>query len=116
MPKKCVVPVFRDLVTIQQDSSDAGDTEPDYTGTAYKTGVACSIEATGGQESYRGDQLEGLIDYVVHAYYISGVTNDMRLSVTGGIYNGKTLNISHVRPKQSDGPTMMEIFCRELGV
>lgn len=106
----------RDTVTIQQDSSAAGDPVPNYSGTALATGIPCMITNVRGQETYRGRQLEALVDFVVEMRHRSDITHTMRLSVTGGLWNGSTLNVEAVQPVQltRGRPPMLLLMCTHI--
>ena len=108
---------FRDMVTIQRDSSAAGSPQEDFTGAALYEHVPCDIKVISGDESYRGRQLEAHISAVVEMQYLENVTPKMRLSVEGGMMNGRTLNVVEVRPMDLDGKgraPKLELYCREL--
>lgn len=108
---------FRDSITIQQDSSAAGNPVPDYSGTALYTGVPCDVSTIGGDERYRGRQLEAHVTHVVRLQSISGITPKMRVLVTGGFCLGSLLNIEAVRPMDYDGRApKLELHCKELAV
>jgi len=105
----------RDTITIQKDSSADGTLTPDYS-SSLVTGVPCAVTHVKGQETYRGRQLEALVDYVVETRYRSDITTLMRVSVTGGLYSGQTMNIVAVQPMQfSKGrPPMLMLLCRQV--
>ena len=105
--------MYRDLADIQKDVSSDG-AAADFSGTLM-TNVPCKIEATGGNESYRGRQLEAHVDYVVEMQNIPGIKPDMRLNVIGGQYAGTILNISHVLPSVFRGRALtLDVYCKEL--
>lgn len=104
--------MYRDTVTIQQDSSTTN--VPDYTGAALISSVPCKITCIGGDSTYRGRMLEASLSHVVEMQYMSGVTPTMRLSVTGGVHSGATLNISSVRVVENKGRARkLEIYATE---
>lgn len=104
---------YRDLVDIKSDASADGDPTPSYTSTLYSS-VPCQIEATSGNETFRGRQLEAHVDFVVSMNFMESVLPDMRLDVTGGIYNGRLLNVVNVLPQVFRGrATTMDLYCRE---
>lgn len=104
--------MYRDTVTIQQDSSTTN--VPDYTGAALMSSVPCKITCIGGDSTYRGRMLEASLSHVVEMQYVSGVTPTMRLSVTGGIHSGSILNISSVRVVENKGRARkLEIYAAE---
>lgn len=102
---------YRDLVDIQIDVSTNDSTQEDFSGVLFAD-VPCQIEAVGGIEQIRGRQIEAGVEYVVEMHYLEGVEPTMRLLVKGGMYDGKSLNISHVLPKLFKGQAQkMELFC-----
>lgn len=106
---------YTDHVTIQQDSSTDDNPAADYTGAAFATDIPCRVLDVKGQETYRGNQLAAHSDYVVEMWQVEGVTPTMRLVVAGGVHDGKTLNIKHVRDMHKDSqPAQTILFCREL--
>ena len=106
---------LRNRAHIQQDTSNDDTPTPDFSGTPFKANWPCAIQPVGGDESYRGRQLEAHVDYVVSGRYVSGVTSMMRLSVQKGLYDGKTLNIEQVRETQDkSGKPYLELYCTEL--
>lgn len=113
--KCCGVRKALDRVSIQSDTGSAGDEQPTF--TTGKSGVPCSIESVRGQESWRGRQLEGTADYVVEfRTRRTDVTPQVRFSVTGGIFDGKTLNVSYVQDIQPSvrRKSYTLAFCTEL--
>lgn len=105
---------FPDRCDILQDNAAAGASDPSYTGAKFKEGVVCNIKAVGGDESYRGRQLEGHLSHVVMLPNMTGLTNAMQLSITTGLFNGRTLDIQHIRPKNEPGkPPLLEAYCVE---
>ena len=55
--------MFLDIVTVQSDQRAEGSELPDY--QPLYVNVPARIITTGGQETYRGRQLEEQIDFVV---------------------------------------------------
>lgn len=106
--------LLKDRVDIQQDSSTDDNPQQVWTGTAHVSNYPCHIQAIGGDESYRGRQLEGHVDYVVSGRYTAGVTSEMRLYVTSGFHSGKTLNIDNVREIKDQRGRRLEMYCTEL--
>jgi len=107
---------YRERITIQQDGSNAGDPDPDYTGTAFAAAVPARVISTDGEETFRGRQLDPSVRYVVQMHYRDGVTPDMRVKVTSGVYKGNILNIGWVkRVPYTDGkPPQTWLYCTEL--
>jgi hypothetical protein len=105
---------LRDRVTIQTDASADGEPTAAYTGT-HRRNWPCNITATGGTETFRGKQLETGISYVVEGWYLAGIKADMRLSVTAGLFKGRTINIESVQNQSfSRGqPAKVLLFCKE---
>lgn len=105
---------YRDMVTIQQDSSLGGAPVPDYSGSALMAAVPCSVTARGGNEAYRGRMLEAHVTHIVECQYIEGVTPTMRLYVTGGIHSGKYLNVEYANVFEGGGRARkLELHCVE---
>ena len=105
---------LKDRCDIQQDGSADDNPHADWTGTPLVRNWPCDIQAVGGDESYRGRQLEAKVDYVVECRMVDAVTSQMRLSVTGGIHKGKTLNIDHIRDFNDRKGRRLELYCTEL--
>ncbi len=118
MPKKCCNQVvLRDRCDIQQDSSTTTDVNENFAGAAYAANIHCEIKTVGGDETYRGRQLQAGISHVVEMRYRAGVTAKMRLLIRTGIYKDRILNIKVPRPIQKPGtPPMLELYCEELAV
>ena len=117
MPKAaCCKPVFfPDRAEIQQDSSTADNPSQTWTGKAFKESLPCKVTDTSGDETFRGRQIEAHISHVVECRYFSGVTPSMRLYLTGGIYNGRTLNIEYVKIVREAGKIPLQwLYCKEL--
>lgn len=106
---------LRDRANIQQDTSDDDSPTAVWTGTPLRSHWPCKIQPTGGDETYRGRQLEAHIDYVVVGRFVYGVTAKMRLYVTSGRHKDKTLNIetTHEKWDRENNP-MLELYCTEL--
>lgn len=106
--------MYRDTVTIQQDSSAAGSPVPDYSGAALMSAVPCKIQEIGGDSTYRGRMLEASVSHVVELQWMSGVTPTMRLYVTGGVHAGAYLNITSVRVVENKGRARkLEIYASQ---
>ena len=105
---------YRDLADIKTDASSEGASEAVYSGTLMAN-VPCKIEATSGNETYRGRQLEAHVDYVVEMHNIPGLKPDMRLNIVGGQYAGSVLNVTHVLPSVFRGRALtLDVYCKEL--
>jgi hypothetical protein len=105
---------LRDRANIQQDSSNADNPSQTFTGSPLVANWPCQIIPTGGDESYRGRQLESTVDYVVTGRAVDGVLSDNRLYVTAGLHKGKTLNIDTVHYKWDRQNTpILELYCTE---
>jgi head-tail adaptor len=105
---------LRDRARLQQDSSNTDDPTPTWTGTPVIKNYPCNIQAVGGDETYRGRQLETHVDYVVEGRFFDGITSKMRWYVTAGFHKGKTLNINHVREFRDHKGRRLEMYCTEL--
>lgn len=106
---------MKDAVTIQTDTSNAGDEDPSY--TAQKTAIPCRITSITGQETWRGRQLEATVDYVVEFGTLrTDVDAQARLVVTGGVHNGVTMNVAYRQRVQQtmEQRAHIDAFCREL--
>ena len=105
----------RDQITIQKDSSADGTLTADYSTTLVEN-LPCHIEYVKGQESYRGRQLEALVDYVIETRHRSDVTTLMRVSVTAGMYRDQTFNIAAAKPVPfaNGRPPMLWLLCKEV--
>ena len=104
---------LRDRARIQQDTSN--DDTPTPTWTNRVGNWPCQILPVGGDETYRGRQLEAHVDFVVTGRRVTGVTPKMRLYITAGMHKGKYLNIEQVHEKwdQQRNP-ILELYCTEL--
>lgn len=105
---------LKDRANIQQDSSNDDTPTQDFTGTPLVANWPCQIVPVGGDETYRGRQLESTVDYVVTGRAVPRVVADQRLSVTAGTYKGKTLNIdvAHYKWDKQNTP-ILELYCTE---
>jgi len=105
---------LKDRANIQKDSSNDDNPAQDFTGSPHVANWPCQIIAIGGDESYRGRQLESTVDYVVTGRSVPGVVADQRLLVTAGLHKGKTLNIDVVHYKWDKQNTpILELYCTE---
>lgn len=110
---ECFQPVYPFRATLRTDTSTDDNPAESFEDTT--TGVPVKITPTSGQETYRGRQLEAKVDYVVETPYRSGVEPKQRLAMTGGIYDGRLLNISQVHPIHIPGQSpKLELYCTEL--
>ena len=117
MPSKCCIPFYPDDVKVLQDSSNADEDTPSILAGTYLASWRCMIRAVGGDETYRGRQFEEHVDYVLEGPFTSGITAEMQIYVTSGrgIFDGRYINITNVRPKQEPGMMkMLEIYGTEL--
>lgn len=107
---------FRERVEIQQDSSAAGASAPDYSGTPKYRSVPCSITAISGQETWRGRQLEAHRSHVIECHFINDIRPTMRAKVLSGMYRGAYLNIDNVRPREREPGKLrtLELLCTEI--
>lgn len=115
MPNKCecAAPWYPDKVTAEEVTSTPGKQPKEY-GT-FKSNLPCHIISTGGDETFRGKQIEPHITHVVEMPWVTGITATMRLNVVGGIHKSSILNIEYVNKQQKKGtPPRLEIRCREL--
>ena len=108
---------WRDRITISSDARAAGSEVPAFT-TTLATAVPCGITETKGEETYRGRSLEAGVDFVVEMGYsddLATISATDQLAVTGGIYNGKTLNViwPRIHRMKQGKPPMIELFCKE---
>jgi hypothetical protein len=105
---------LRDRGNILQDSSNADTPTQDFTGSPLVANWPCQITAVGGDETYRGRQLESTVDYVVAGRAVNGVLADNQFYATAGIHKGKTLNIDTVHYKLDKQNTpILELYCTE---
>jgi len=106
---------LRDRANIQQDTSNDDTPTPTWTGTPLVANWPCDILPIGGDESYRGRQLEAKVDYVATGRFVDGVTAEMRLYVTAGQQKAKTLNIEQAHEKRDNrNRPILELYCTEL--
>lgn len=110
---KTANPIYRFRGTLQTDTST--DDNPAESFTTTVADMPLNVVPIGGQETYRGRQLEANVDYVIETPYRSGVDPKQRIKMTSGIYNGQLLNIERVHRLHQDGsrPTL-ELYCTEL--
>jgi len=114
MPRCCTTRGAFAKITITPDSSAAGDNDPNYRGAAAVKNKTAWITAISGDETYRGRQLMANVDYVVETFKSIAVGPSDRVTVTAGLFSGRTLNIKQVRPRQEPGqPAMYELYCTE---
>ena len=105
---------LKDRGHIQQDSSNDDNPTATWTGTPFFANWPCHVQAIGGDESYRGRQLEAHVDYVIKGRFIDGVQDEMRWYGVSGFHKGKTLNIDSVREIKDRGGRRLELYCTEL--
>ncbi len=105
---------FRDLIDIQQDSSDDGESLAEFDGTPLYRNVPCDITTVSGSETFRGRQIEAGLSHVVELQYMENILPTMRANVIGGTLSGRVLNITHVVPLDFNGRARkLQLFCRE---
>lgn len=68
---------MRHNVHWQQDTSDIGSDDNSF--TDFLRNYPCNIEPVGGQESYRGKQLEATVTHVITGRRVQGAQPTMRL-------------------------------------
>ena len=68
-----------------------------------------------GDETWRGVQLEGHIDYVIQIRRVFNVDNTDRVLLDTGYWAGRVLNVEWVKdhPSRNGAPPMLELFCKE---
>lgn len=106
---------YRDMVDIQRDTSADGNPIPEHVTALYRA-VPCQITTTAGDETFRGRQLEARTSHVIECHYLRGILPSMRAVVRGGLYEGRTLNITAVKPlDQTRGQVAkLWLYCDEL--
>jgi hypothetical protein len=118
MPNKCCLVARPECspgrITITPDSSNAGDENPNYTGTATATNKAATICNVSGQETWQGNQLLAAIDYVVTTSKSVAVLPSAQITVTAGLFDGVVMNIKQARRKHEPGKMPeWELYCTE---
>ena len=109
---------YRDRITWKQDNAAAGASDPSY-GATLASDVPCRIRPLTGQETFRGRQLQGQVDYVVEMAYYTSIGGSLVVSdrgtVTAGLYNGKNLHVAWINtlPMERGRPPISEVYCRE---
>lgn len=116
MPKTCCNTTwFPDRADIEQDSRADGDQLPNYTGPAFKKSVPGRLISTGGDETFRGRQLEAHIQHVYECRYFPGVLPTMRLKLVAGLFKDRIVNIAYVKVIREKGtPPKQWLYCTEL--
>lgn len=115
MPKCCKTNWFPDRADIQQDSSTDDNPSEEFTGTEFKKNVPGRVIDTGGDETYRGRQIEASITHVYECRYFSGVLPTMRLVMVGGIYKDRVFDIKFVKVIREQGKIPQQwLYCSEL--
>ena len=113
----CEVFPFTHVGRLEADIAPESSNTPDYSGPPFANNIPCRIKAVSGGESYRGRQLEPKIKFVVEMNFIPGVLPTMRFVPTGGLFDGRILNIAAALPRERPGePTKLELDCTELVV
>jgi hypothetical protein len=109
--------MHRSRITVQTDSSSRGKPNPTHA-TALVSGWPATIQAVSGGEVLRGRQIEPHIRWVVTVHWggaITTVKQKMRVLVTAGLFNGKTLHIESILPEERTGrPHAMQLHCTEV--
>lgn len=115
MPSKCCNTVwFPDRADIQQDSSADGESDEDFSGEPFKKGVPGKVIDTGGDETFRGRQIEAHISHVYECRYFPGIKPTMRLKMTAGIYKDQILNIEFVKVIRDQGKMPKQwLYCKQ---
>lgn len=106
---------YRDLIRISKNAAATNDPDPDYTGTLRYRSVPCKVLPVSGAESIRGRQLLAETTHVVMLRYLPNILPSDRISIIGGLFNGRTLGIVAIREADSDGEQQsLELQCKEL--
>jgi len=107
---------FRDVVRVEYDKAPNGAQEPQY--ATLISHLPCEIIYTGGDETFRGRQIEGHIRYVVEASYNAEwgrLRSNMRLVVLEGPDIDMILNVEYVNHRRKVGlDDSTQIYCKEL--
>ena len=77
---------FRHRVTIRQDSSKAGDENPDFSGQPFATGMPGNMFDVAGAETWRNRQIEATTTHIFETRYYKGITTRMRIDFDGKQY------------------------------
>lgn len=105
---------YKDTIDIVSDTSDAGDPDPDYTGTLLVEDLAANVIAVAGGEQLYGKMIEAHIRWVIEIRRRTDVTPDMQINVVGGPYSGETLRIEKVLPaRHRDRRPSLQLHCVE---
>lgn len=105
---------LRELVDIELDASNDAEQDPKYRKT-FMRDVPCSIATVGGDETFRGRQIEAGLSHIVELQRVPGVKPDMRLKVTGGSYEGQYLNVVYVKDMTAEGtPQRLQLYCQSV--
>ena len=115
MPKcKFAIPHYPDRMDVYEDSSSDGNPKPIFT-TVRVTSMPGNIMTVGGDETFRGQQLEAKLTHVVETPWRDNLDASLRMTVVGGIYDARILNVESARPIRKEGrmPYIL-LFCREL--
>lgn len=101
---------MRHCVNVQQDTSDDGDGDPEF--TSYARDVPCNIVPVSGSETYRGRQLEATISHLIYMRRVDGLLPTMRL-----VEQGTSRQFNIIRVLDEDGRrTNMEVQASEVVV
>lgn len=113
MPRcKFQIPHYPDRMDVYEDTRTDDNPKPVY--TILLAAMPGNIMTVEGDEKFRGQQLEAKLTHVVETPWRSGLDASLRLTVVGGIYDGRLLNVESVRPIRKEGrmPYIL-LFCRE---
>ena len=106
---------YHDVVMLEQDTAKSGAQAPRYEPV---TRIPCQIEYAGGDETFRGRQLESHISVVVEsnfAYDWGRLSGNMRLRVLQGPDPGMILNVEYVNHRRKPGRSYStQFYCREI--
>lgn len=115
MPSKCCKTTwFPDRADIQQDSSADGVVKERFAGEPFKRSVPGRVIDTGGDETFHGRKIEATISHVYECRFFPGVEPTMRLKMVAGIYEGRVLNIKHVKIIREQGTIPKQwLYCEQ---
>lgn len=116
MPKTCCkTKWYPDRANIEQDTSPDGSPVEDFSGTPFKAGIPGRVIDTGGDETFRGREIEPTISSVFECRYFPGVRPTMRLKIVTGVHKNRILNIKYVKIIQEQGSIPEQWFyCEEI--
>ena len=86
---------FRHRATIRQDSAGAGAEKPDFTGDPLYDSLPGNLYDVGGQETFRGKQIDANTSHIFETRYYAGILPTMRLDTDDlQLQIGKVLDIT----------------------